>query len=64
MKKIFTNLAITISVMLIVILVFSFIMWNIQWVIDNTFLPAAGRTFSLMIGALVCAAINDCKKNN
>lgn len=64
MKKIFANLAIIMLVALIIILIFSFVTWDIQWIASNSFMPSVGRTFSLVMGALICAAVNDYKKNN
>lgn len=63
MKKILINLAIVIFGSLMTILVFSFIKWDIRWVTYDSLLAILGKMSALIIG-IVCAATNDCKKNN
>lgn len=50
MKKILINSAIIIIMTLIVMLIISFIIWDIKWIASNEFFPVFGKMVALLLG--------------
>lgn len=63
MKKLLNNLTLYITVMFTIMLIFSFIMWDISWITSNSPFAIFGRIIVLILGFVFSTIALKCKND-